>query len=258
MPSPFPGMDPFIEAQKWTSFHTRFITELSDVLVAKLGPRYEADPEERIYVETVFDELVTYRADVALRQGTGGGDAIGVAGSRAVETTTYTLPLPSPQEQREPFVVIRHAKGGEIVAIVELLSPTNKRKGSDGWREYLKKRADVLRSPVHLVEIDLLLGGTRLPTQPQLKPATDYCAMVSRATERPRAEVYEWSIRQAIPAIHIPLAGGDPDVHIDLQQSFTTVFDRGGYRHSLRYREPLELPVREMDLTWLQAQIAAE
>jgi hypothetical protein len=44
-------MDPFIENQRWTGFHRRFITQLSDVLVPLVRPRYEVEPEYRIYVE---------------------------------------------------------------------------------------------------------------------------------------------------------------------------------------------------------------
>src|SRR5688500_16070353 len=69
MPSIFPGMDPFIEAQKWNGFHHYFIGELGQTLVTKLRPRYEVAPEERIYVETAEPEPSWYRADVAIARG---------------------------------------------------------------------------------------------------------------------------------------------------------------------------------------------
>lgn len=51
MPSPFPGMDPFIEAQEWTDFHSRFINVLSDQLTPGLRPRFTTRIERRVYVE---------------------------------------------------------------------------------------------------------------------------------------------------------------------------------------------------------------
>ena len=254
MPSPFPGMDPFIEQQKWTSFHTRFITELCDVLVAKLSPRYEVDPEERIYLESLIAEPIRYQADVAVHEGDSNSADSPQPSSQigAIEPAIYTLPMP--EEQKEHFVVVRKPRG-EVVTVIEVLSPTNKRKGSDGRREYLAKRGEQLRSSAHLVELDLLLGGARLPTLPNLKAATDYCALISRAGHRPRAEVFEWSIRHPLPSIPIPLLAADPDVLLDLQSSLTAVYSRAHYRTSLDYREPLELPIRDEDLPWVHERL---
>ncbi len=47
-----------------------------------------------------------------------------------------------------------------LVTVIELLSPANKERGSKGWELYRRKQEDVLKSDVHLVEIDLLRGGT--------------------------------------------------------------------------------------------------
>ena len=53
MPSPFPGMDPFIESQKWEDFHTRFMTAIGDALVPAVRPKYIVDVERRIYLERI-------------------------------------------------------------------------------------------------------------------------------------------------------------------------------------------------------------
>jgi hypothetical protein len=255
MPSPFPGMDPFIEQQKWTSFHTRFITELSDVLAAKLSPRYEVDPEERIYLESLADDAIRYQSDVAVHAGDSNVAVSPQSSSQigAIEPALYTLPMPQ-EEHKEHFVVVRQPRG-EVVTVIEVLSPTNKRKGSDGRHEYLAKRGDLLRSSAHLVEIDLLLGGARLPTLPNLKPTTDYCAVISRAGERPQAAVFEWSVRHQLPAIPIPLLPDDPDVFLELQSSLTAVYDRAHFQTSLDYREPLTLPIRAADVNWVNERI---
>lgn len=252
MPSPFPGMDPFIEQQKWTSFHSRMIMELCDLLVAQLRPRYEIDPEDRIYVESIFDEPTTYRPDVVLRtkdEEVPIKSPAVLTGAR-IEPREYAWQVP--QEQLEHFVVIRHPRGGEVVTVIELLSPSNKRTGSDGRREYMKKRNELLGSQVSLVEIDLLLGGLRLPTRPPLRPSTDYCCYISRARQF-RVQVFEWSMRNPMPVVTIPLAQGDADTDLDLQHAFNAVYERGAYAEMLDYQEPLALPLRDPDATWIAA-----
>lgn len=52
MPSPFPGMDPFLESQEWEDFHTRLITAFSDRLSPKIEPDYLVRVERRVYVES--------------------------------------------------------------------------------------------------------------------------------------------------------------------------------------------------------------
>jgi hypothetical protein len=257
MPSPFPGMDPFIEDQKWTGFHNRFINELGDTLVALLRPRYEVEPEERIYVETTEGDTHSFRADVAVAEGLPHARR-NVTSSAVldIEPRVYALPMPATSEEREGYLVIRKAGERAVVTVIELLSPTNKRPGSDGRREYLKKRNEVLRSSSHLVEIDLLLQGERMPTLRPLVPTTDYCAFVCRADNRPQADVFEWTLGQRLPRIPIPLLPGDADAIIDLQAALTGVYDRAGYDYSIHYDEPLRLSFRPTDETWMRKVIA--
>ena len=53
MPSPFPGMDPYIENQKWEDFHSRFMTTFADQLMPIVRPRYIVDVEKRVYLERI-------------------------------------------------------------------------------------------------------------------------------------------------------------------------------------------------------------
>lgn len=256
MPSPFPGMDPFIESQRWGGFHHLLIAELAQALVATLRPRYEVDPEERIYVETSSGDRDMYRSDVAVSKREVPGTTTGHSTvALDIEPTVYTLPMPT--EEREPYLVIRKTGEREVVTVIEILSPTNKRPGSDGRREYLAKRNALLRSTTHLVEIDLLLGGERLPTLRPLKPATDYCAFVCRAFRRPRAEVYEWALQQPLPRIPIPLLPGDEDAILDLQRAIVSVYDRAGYDYALQYNEPLGSGFRPDQESWLRQVLTA-
>ncbi|MBX6316783.1 MAG: DUF4058 family protein, partial [Isosphaeraceae bacterium] len=136
-----------------------------------------------------------------------------------------------------------------LVTVIEVLSPTN--KTGSGREEYLEKRRELIDRPVNLVELDLLLGGRRLPMAEPLPPG-DYYALVSRAERRPQAEVYAWTIRQPLPTIPIPLRPPDPDVPLDLAAIFATAYERGRYARSLDYGAPLTVPLAETDRLWAE------
>src|SRR5207248_7822478 len=101
----------------------------------------------------------------------------------------------------------------------------------------------------HLVELDLLRGGERVPMSTPLPPG-DYYALVGRAHRRPTVEVYAWSLRQPLPTIPIPLKRGDPDVPLDLQMVFTTVYDRARYDLTLDYSAALSPRLNKSDAAW--------
>jgi hypothetical protein len=115
------------------------------------------------------------------------------------------------------------------------------------------KRRSLLRQKIHLVELDLLLGGRRLPMDLPL-PAGDYFAFVSRAQERPNSEVYAWSMRDRLPAIPIPLAHGAPDVAIDLARVFFTAYERGHYARLIDYSAAPGVLRTASDREWAQKQ----
>jgi hypothetical protein len=142
------------------------------------------------------------------------------------------------------------AKPGWIcVTIIELLSPSN--KAGTGYIDYEKKRLSLIHQPLHLVELDLLLAGNRLPMDAELPPG-DYFAMVSRTERRPISDVYAWSIRLPLPTISIPLMAPDPDVQLDLGAVFATVYQRGRYERSIDYTVPLDLPLHPDDRAWAE------
>ena len=248
MPSPFPGMDPFLESQKWSDFHTSFITVLREQLMPRVRPRYFVDVEERVYVERDPDHPVMVLApDVAV------ADAVRETGTAYASAAVAPIDclIPQPEETREAYVTIRRKDTRVIVTVIELLSPANKRPGASGLDQYLEKRAHVLASSANLVELDLLRGGRRLPIVGKLPP-NDYLATVARRSRRPRAEVYVWSLEQQLPLIPIPLADADPDVPVDLQQVFNLVYDRAGYDYSLDYGQPPEPPLDSARAAWVE------
>ena len=254
MPSPFPGMDPYIEDQEWEDFHARFNTALSELLAPGVEPRYIVRVERRVYVEHgLSDEDQVRWADVALIESDRNAPvAVSEPAATGVMLEPVECVLPMPQERRETFLVIRERETMEVVTIIETLSPANKRASSDGRGQYLAKREEILQSRTNLVELDLLRGGRRLPMRKKMPPG-DYYAIVSRGHTRPRADVFHWTLRDPLPAIPIPLKKGEPEVQIDLQQVFRTVYDRARYQLSVDYAAPLDTPLSESNAEWAQS-----
>ncbi len=152
-------------------------------------------------------------------------------------------------QERESFLTVRDRASRQVITVVELLSPTNKRAG-ENRRRYLAKRADVLNSPAHLVEIDLLRGGQPMPAQD--RPACVYSFLVSRAEERPHVHVWAIGLRDPLPAVPIPLVAGEPDAHIDLRAVLDRVYDEAGYRVFV-YEHPPDPTLTDADADWAEA-----
>src|SRR5205085_8771496 len=129
----------------------------------------------------------------------------------ALALEPVTIPLMILDETREVFIEILHRPDRSLVSVLELLSPSN--KIDPGRGDYLAKRNAILRQPVHLVELDLLVGGRRLPMDRPL-PAGDYYVLVARGDRRPDCDVYAWTVRQPLPTFRVPLLAPDPDILI--------------------------------------------
>lgn len=253
MPSPFAGVDPFIEAQHfWQGFHTSFISICQETILESLPEAYDAQIEERIYLaELSEDERQLLVTDMSvIRERTGFPAA---SGGEAVATLEpVTVPLEITYETRERFIQITRQEDGELIAIFELLSPSNKRNPDRGV--YVQRRNGILNQPVHLVELDLLLDGERLPMRRPLPPAHFY-ALVSRAERRPNSDVYGWTIRDGLPTIPIPLKAPDADLALDLAKVFRETYNRGQYQRRVKYRRETELSLGDADQAWLDKHL---
>ena len=263
MPSPFPGMDPMIESQKWPDFHTNFITELQAAIVPRVRPNYVVEIERRVYVEKpVTDDPTNFIADVAVSSQASSkpqttvatssktSNSIAIAEEVRIEPTLGTVSVGL--EHREARLVLRRTVDSLVVTVIELLSPTNKRGSSNGRQIYLEKREELLQTRISLVELDLLRGGEPMPAGN--RPAGDYSALVSRPYRLPTVEIYTWPLRHRLPVIPIPLSKGDPDVEINLQAIFNQVYDRAGYDYSINYQQPIEPPLSDEDQKWWQTE----
>jgi hypothetical protein len=262
MPSPFPGMDPFIEGQVWRDFHTELITSVRAALMPVVIPRYVVRVEEYVYL-TFLGEQHGNRIGPDTFLAERGGPSIPTDRARATTSSVtlepITLTLPRFQEETQVYLTIRDRESQDVVTVIEILSPTNKNSSNDGHRQYLEKRAKVIRSPAHLVEIDLLRGGERLPTVEALPPA-DFYAFISRKPRRPSVDVFTWSLRDVLPNLPVPLANDETDAVLNLQEALTVAYDRAYYSYSLNYTAPAEPPLNDDDNAWareiLQAALA--
>jgi Protein of unknown function (DUF4058) len=194
MPSPFPGMDPYLEHPgMWPEVHHRLISAIADVLEQTLSLDYRVAIEKR---------------------------------------------PTSPEEFKEGYLEVRDIATGEVVTTIQLSA-------------HKPKRQTVLGSQTHLVEIDLLRGGTAMPMLGEVSPS-DYRILVSRSASRPHAELYAFNLEQPIPVVGIPLKTGEAEIPLDLQTLLARIYDRARYALTIDYTQTPTPPLRATAQTWAQ------
>lgn len=246
MPSPFPGMNPFFEqAAFWQDFHQEFLTALRRQLVPQLGGAFFVQMEEHIYIHDLPPDERRFlgRADLSIAAG---DDARRESTATGVLEAPATLPLPAQDVERVPFLEVRDRRSRELLTVIELLSPSNKKSGQD-HEQYLAKRRELIRSPANLVEIDLLRGGRAMPADP--RPTCDYSVLVSRAERRPNVDFWPIRLRDRLPEIPIPLRNDVEDARIDLQETLHRAYDGPGYEHFIYTGEP-QPALSDEDAAW--------
>lgn len=246
MPTPFPGMDPYLEQPAlWPDLHNSLIVALRDELAPRLRPRYYVAIEERTYTLEPGDLVLAGRADLAV---------VGAAGDTSAPMLDPSAPggvivsVELPDQIRETYLEVRAAGSGQVITLLEMLSPTNKRPG-EGRGQYLRKRRAVLASLTHLVEIDLLRASEPMPVS-GWNGRSDYRLMISRGELRPRALLLPFSLRQAIPAFALPLRPGDDEPQVELGLLLHALYDRGGYDLRLDYAAEPDPPLAGDDAAW--------
>lgn len=248
MPSPFPGMNPYLEHDDaWHDFHERFSPACAEAISPQVRPNYIVKLDEHIYLheKSAEERLLVGRSDVQIaklrpNEGPLGG---------GVTAAPVYARLPAVDVEKVSFIEVRDRANRSLVTVIELLSPTNKKVGPDR-DQYLAKRQEVLGRGVHLVEINLLRGGTRPPLEDL--PDCDYYVMVSRAEERPRAGVWPLRLRDPLPVIPVPLRPPDRDAQIDLQQLLHRIYDAACYEDYIYESRP-HPPLHPADAEWAES-----
>ena len=256
MPSPFPGMDPYLEGAQSMSVHTALSVEIARELAPRLPARYVSRTNERFVMTLPDDEGVGITtADMypdAFVVQTAGAPA-GVSGApTAVAPAPLSVATVMPEAVRHVTVEIRDAARRRLVTAIEVLSPVNKR--GDGRKEYRRKRQRLLLGTAHLLEIDLLRAGRRVPMQRPL-PEYPYFVFLSRAEKRPSTDVWPVRLEDALPTVPVPLLPGDEDVPLDLQEALSTVYDTFRYALTIDYARPPEVPLRPEEAAWANQRL---
>jgi hypothetical protein len=252
-------MDPYLEeSQIWEGFQASFIVYMRDALQLQIRPRYIASVERRVVVEAPEGERRPIIPDVWVGR-TRRANA-GTAAAVAEIDEPDIVRVPGLEVHQSLIEILDTATGLRVVTVIEVVSPTNKYAGP-GRDLYQAKQAEVMHSPVHLVEIDLLRTGPHVLAVPEhvarSRGPYDYLVSVNRAVgTREEFELFSRRLRERLPRIPVPLAGGDPDAALDLQAILDYTYEQGAYRDQLRYDRTCRPPLSPDDQAWASDLIA--
>jgi len=256
MPSPFPGMNPYLEnPELWPEVHNRLIVAIADAIAPDLRPKYRVAIEKRTYLSDIEDSVLVGIPDVAVYAKRSSIDRTrsNVALASQTEATSVTIPLP--EEVKESYLAIKEGKTGTVVTVVEIISPKNKRDKA-GRKAYESKRQQVLASLTNLVEIDLLRTGK--PMRIIEKIQSDYRILISRANRRPTASLYAFNLRDAIPSFLLPLQSGESEPLVELQTLLNGVYDRASFDMAIDYNLQPVPQLKPEDAVWVDELLRTE
>ena len=259
MPSPFPGMDPFLENRMfWRGVHQSLIAFANVELNTYLPPGFSANIEERVYIAGPdaggYPDIYIHREEPERLTVPSG--SVGVL-ERPVEATIPQRLTVASERVRESYIEVSQHETGTVVAVIEVLSPANKRHGT-GREEYVRKQQSVLTSDVHLLEIDLLRGGLHTVAAPEnaLRPQAhwDYIVCLHRGGQSEvTLQTFDyWPIllAETLPTVFLPLTPGLKSVTLPLQKLFDQVYDGGPYARRIRYDDAPQVPLEGDDAVW--------
>jgi hypothetical protein len=251
MSSPFPGMNPYLESSVlWREVHSLLIVAIFDALNPQVRPKYRVAIEQRVYKASGEDSLLVGIPDVAVQQTqTESKSETGNVAVVALAVEPITVNLPMPETVRESYLEVREVATKEVVAVIEVLSPKNKRSG-EGRIVYNEKRLEVLGSASNLVEIDLLRDGKPMDILDN-HIQSDYSILVSSFKQRPQADLYAFNLKQTIPKFPLPLREGDKEPIVDLQELINGIYERASYDLVIDYSQEAVPELSEEDKIWV-------
>jgi hypothetical protein len=251
MPSPFPGMNPYLEQKSvWRGFHDRIITALSDALAPQVSPHFIVGIEEYLFIHepSAQERFRIGDSDVSLSRALqsapfrAASERAGLIAPRQIRVSTEM------EVERHLYLEVRTRDQRDIVTVIEMLSPTNKLPSQDR-DQYLGMRHAILHSRSHFVEIDLLRAGPKMPAEEL--PECDYGVLVSSFEERPTAGFWPIMLRDRLPKIPVPLRLPILHAELDLQEILHTVYDRAFYKDRIYLGTP-EPALAEGDRVWAE------
>ncbi len=237
-------MNPYLERPDiWLEVHYGLISGLMRSLNPLLNPKYRAAVDKRVYLDSLLvgipDTTVVQLLSTHVAKST----------TSAVLSKPERVTIPMLDEVTERFLEIRDVATHQVITVIEILSPKNKRPG-EGRSQYLKKRQTIFSSQTHLVEIDLLRTGDPMPMQAGQQ--SDYQILVSRSQERPSAERYPFNLQDAIPVFLLPLTPADVEPAIELAPLLNQAYQDAALELTIDYSLPPEPALSDANLAWLE------
>ena len=277
MPSPFPGMDPYLESPRWFhGFHNSLIIYIQELLQPLLPSPYYAQTGQQVWLEMSqrhVDPDVHILVKRRESQGRQFPDHRGVAVAAPMVETELEAGQPVmisveeivQDEHEEWFLEIHGRWAGQdrLIATIEVVSPSNKAPGQEGFAMYRAKQREVLAGQAHLIESDLLRAGTHVTAVPKdiarEKAGSFDCHVSVHRSDRPKEYmVYPIRLRQRLPVITIPLLPSDPPVQLDLQAAFNRAYEAGPYGKTISYaNDPIDPPLAPEQAAWAATALKA-
>lgn len=260
MPSPFPGMDPYLEGYLWPDVHQALATKIRQLLVPMVRPKYvvrlevqvveDDEAEEEIGI-MIPDIEVVHRSAAALPQRAAKPRSASAPAGEA-SPATLSIPVVPKIPVKVVNVHVRRASDQHLVTSIEIVSPVNKRQ--PGLSPYRAKRQRLIESGVHLVEIDLLRRGQRANRSRRI-PACDYLLSLTRAASG-ITDLWPLGIRDRLPMLPIPLKKSEADVTLDLEAALTAIYDEADYDLSINYSaDPPPPELAAEDRKWVRGLV---
>ena len=256
MPSPFPGMDPYLEGYLWPDVHNALASKIRQQLAPQLQPCFVARLEVYV-VEDTFPEsdvgIVYPDVEVMHVRAQPQPSAIPGPGSIAVTPAPVTLPVLQSVPVRMATVEIWDTAHNQLITCIEILSPVNKR--NPGLEKYRQKRRRLYQAGIHLLELDLLRRGQRPFDQPRL-PTVAYAIALTRSHSS-TIDIWPLTLKDRLPTVPVPLLDPAPDAVLDLAGVLTAIYDEAFYGLSIDYTQAPPPPqLSEEDVSWVQSMLA--
>jgi len=252
-------MDPYLEGELWQEFHETLASAIRAQLMPLLAPTYVALLAKRYVLDRpalgLFDMPPprTFYPDVHVVPARDtSSTAVAVADTAGI--TAPSAEVPNYVDAPQLSIEVRDVASRRLVGAIEILSPAN--KYGEGAREYVDRRGELLRTEVHLLEIDLLRQGARIPLAGTV-PEAAYYVYLSRSRRRPYTQVWAMAVRGGLPTVPVPLLAPDPDVPLDLQAAVNACFALVGYERLIDYTASPPPELSRADAEWVDTTLRA-
>lgn len=269
MPSPFPGMDPYLEdPDVFPNLHDKLVVYLEEFLQPRLPEPYFAKTAQRAWIETAEKDrypdvsvLIGAASERPVRDNSGGVATIPASRGRPLTIAVKDLPW---DEYRETFLEVYTKAGGtkRLVTTLEVLSPGNKTPGEQSRGMYVKKQRELLGADVNLLEIDLLRRGVHTTAVPKADLQAryghfDYHICTHWFDRRMEFDVFPFELPEPLPVLRVPLLPGDAPIDVELQAVFDRCYDTGAYRREVDYKQNPPPPALSPErLAWVKSVLA--